>query len=353
MYVEVRNLNKNFGSYKASKNISFGIERGKLIGLLGPSGSGKTTILRIIAGLETADSGEIYIDGKLVNDISPGKRGIGFVFQNYALFRNMTVYQNIAFGLSIKKEDKKYIKERVTELIELIGLKGLEKRYPSQLSGGQKQRVAFARAIAPKPQLLLLDEPFAAIDAKVRKELRTWLKQMIHKLGITSIFVTHDQEEAVEVADEIIITNLGSIEQIGSAVEIYKNPKTTFVATFVGESTIIKDFSEFKAFKRLPSGAKAIIRPEFVEIGRKGEIQSELACDKGTITDISFAGSNWVVTVKIGNTEISGVYSLEKDNLNLGEEVIVLVHRLYLFNDDNKVEIIENNLKSDTTSAYI
>lgn len=133
MYVEVRNLNKNFGSYEASKNISFGIERGKLIGLLGPSGSGKTTILRIIAGLETADSGEIYIDGKLVNDISPGKRGIGFVFQNYALFRNMTVYQNIAFGLSIKKEDKKYIKERVTELIELIGLKGLEKRYPSQL----------------------------------------------------------------------------------------------------------------------------------------------------------------------------------------------------------------------------
>jgi len=205
MYVEVKNLNKSFGSYQASKNVSFGIEKGKLVGLLGPSGSGKTTILRMIAGLETADSGEIYIDGKLVNNIPPGKRGIGFVFQNYALFRNMTVYQNIEFGLSIKKVDKKYTRERVMQLVELIGLKGLEKRYPSQLSGGQKQRVAFARALASKPQLLLLDEPFAAIDAKVRKELRTWLKNMIHKLEITSIFVTHDQEEAVDVADEIII----------------------------------------------------------------------------------------------------------------------------------------------------
>ncbi|MCI1945347.1 sulfate/molybdate ABC transporter ATP-binding protein [Clostridium luticellarii] len=352
MYVEVKNLNKKFGSYRASKNISFEIERGKLIGLLGPSGSGKTTILRIIAGLETADSGEIYIDGKLVNNISPGKRGIGFVFQNYALFRNMTVYENIAFGLSIKKADKGYIKQRVTELIELIGLKGLEKRYPSQLSGGQKQRVAFARAIAPKPQLLLLDEPFAAIDAKVRKELRTWLKQMIHKLGITSIFVTHDQEEAVEVADEIIITNLGSIEQIGSAVEIYKNPKTAFVAKFVGESNIIENFSEFKAFKQLPDGSEAIVRPEFVEIGRKGEMQCELVCDKGVVVDISFAGSNWIVTVKVGDAEVSGIRSLEKDNLHIGEEVVVLVHRLYLFKD-NKVEIIENNVKSDVVSAYI
>lgn len=213
MYVELKNINKTFGNYKASDNVNFTIEQGKLIGLLGPSGSGKTTILRMIAGLETPDSGEIIIDGKVVNDIPASKRGIGFVFQNYALFRYMTVFDNIAFGLKIQKKDKKYIKERVSELVELIGLKGLEKRYPSQLSGGQKQRVAFARALAPNPTLLLLDEPFAAIDAKVRQELRSWLKEMIEKLGVTSIFVTHDQDEAIEVADEIIITNKGRIEQ--------------------------------------------------------------------------------------------------------------------------------------------
>ena len=162
MYVELKNINKSYGDYKASDNVSFGIEKGKLVGLLGPSGSGKTTILRMLAGLETPDSGEIIIDGKVVNDVPASKRGIGFVFQSYALFRYMTVYDNIAFGLRVRKADKKYIDERVRELVELIGLKGLEKRYPAQLSGGQRQRVAFARALAPNPQLLLLDEPFAA-----------------------------------------------------------------------------------------------------------------------------------------------------------------------------------------------
>lgn len=225
MYVELKDINKTFGDYKASDHVSFGIEKGKLIGLLGPSGSGKTTILRMIAGLEQPDSGEIIIDGKVVNDIPASERGIGFVFQSYALFRYMTVYDNVAFGLKVQKADKKYIKSRVMELIELVGLKGLEKRYPSQLSGGQRQRVAFARALAPNPQLLLLDEPFAAIDAKIRQELRTWLKDMIEQLGITSIFVTHDQDEAIEVADEIIITNRGHIEQKGSPVEVYQSPK--------------------------------------------------------------------------------------------------------------------------------
>ena len=176
MYMELKDINKHFNNYKASDHVSFGIEKGKLIGLLGPSGSGKTTILRMIAGLEQPDSGEIIIDGKVVNDVPASKRGIGFVFQNYALFRYMTVYDNIAFGLKVQKVDKKTIDKRVKELIELIGLKGLDKRYPSQLSGGQRQRVAFARALAPNPQLLLLDEPFAAIDAKVRQELRSWLK---------------------------------------------------------------------------------------------------------------------------------------------------------------------------------
>lgn len=215
MYVELKNINKSFGDYKASDNVSFSIEKGKLIGLLGPSGSGKTTILRILAGLEKQDSGDVYINGELVNNQPSSKREIGFVFQNYGLFPYMTVYDNIAYGLKVQKKNKAFIKARVTELLNLVGLPGLEKRYPSQLSGGQKQRIAFARALAPKPQLLLLDEPFAAIDAKVRQELRSWLREMISKIGITSIFVTHDQEEAIEVADEIVITNLGKIEQMG------------------------------------------------------------------------------------------------------------------------------------------
>ena len=205
-YVELHDINKNYGDFQASHQINFGIEKGKLVALLGPSGSGKTTILRMIAGLETPDSGEIKIDGQVVNHIPANKRGIGFVFQSYALFRYMTVYDNIAMGLQIQKVPKQQIRERVTELLDLVSLKGLENRYPNQLSGGQRQRVAFARAIAPNPQLLLLDEPFAAIDAKVRQELRSWLKEMIGKLGITSIFVTHDQDEAMEVADEIGIS---------------------------------------------------------------------------------------------------------------------------------------------------
>ena len=198
MYVELKDINKTFGDYKASDHVSFGIEKGKLIGLLGPSGSGKTTILRMIAGLEQPDSGEIIIDGKVVNDIPASERGIGFVFQSYALFRYMTVYDNFAFGLKVQKADKTYIKKRVTELIELIGLKGLEKRYPSQLSGGQRQRVAFARALAPNPQLLLLDEPFAAIDAKIRQELRTWLKDMIERQ--IRLNATEDVKEFVNEA---------------------------------------------------------------------------------------------------------------------------------------------------------
>jgi sulfate transport system ATP-binding protein len=194
MHISVRQLKKSFGNFQAARNVSFEIEKGKLIGFLGPSGGGKTTILRMLAGLEQPDSGDIYFHGDRVNDLTPQERHIGFVFQNYALFRHMNVYENIAFGLHVKKKSKQEIKNRVTELLELTGLKGLENRLPNQLSGGQRQRVAFARALAPEPQLLLLDEPFAAIDAKVRKELRSWLREMINRVGITTILVTHDQE---------------------------------------------------------------------------------------------------------------------------------------------------------------
>lgn len=244
MYVEMKHIHKTFDGFLASKDVSFGVEKGHLAALLGPSGSGKTTILRMIAGLDRPDSGDILINGKRVNDLPGSKRGIGFVFQNYALFRYMTVAENIAFGLKVQKKSKTEIKDRVEQLLELISMSELGNRYPHQLSGGQRQRVAFARALAPNPQLLLLDEPFAAIDAKVRRELRSWLRKMIRQVGITSIFVTHDQEEAMEVADTIIITNEGSIEQIGIPEDICRNPKTVFVKDFV-------DTKRYEAWKRI------------------------------------------------------------------------------------------------------
>lgn len=242
MYVEMKHINKTFDGFQASDDVGFGIEKGQLAALLGPSGSGKTTILRMIAGLDMPDSGDILINGIRVNDLPGSKRGIGFVFQNYALFRYMTVADNIAFGLQVKKKPKAEIKERVEELLELISMEGLGKRYPHQLSGGQRQRVAFARALAPNPQLLLLDEPFAAIDAKVRRELRTWLRDMIERVGITSIFVTHDQEEAMEVANTVIITNHGRVDQIGTPEEICFHPQTEFVEEFI-------DAKYFEAWK--------------------------------------------------------------------------------------------------------
>ena len=352
MYIEVKNLNKSFGDFKASNDVSFDIEKGNLVALLGPSGSGKTTILRMLAGLETPDSGEIFINGKKVNDISPGEREIGFVFQNYALFRHMTVFDNIAFGLTVKKVKKIDTKKRVSELIELVGLSGLDNRYPHQLSGGQKQRVAFARALAPNPSVLLLDEPFAAIDAKIRKELRNWLKDMIHKLGVTSIFVTHDQEEAIDVADEIIVTNHGIVEQKGTPAEVYKNPTSPFVAHFIGESSIVESAKVFKGFCDIHENKKSIIRPEFIEIGRIEEFTNPLATDKGVIKRISFHGSVWEIVVDVGGCLITGHRSLEKNTLEVGEEIAVLIHRLYLF-DDQETKIVENMLKIDPMPVYI
>lgn len=342
MYVELKDINKTFGDYKASEDVSFGIEKGKLIGLLGPSGSGKTTILRMIAGLETPDSGEIIIDGKVVNQVPPSERKIGFVFQHYALFRYMTVYENIAFGLRVQKEKKQVIDARVRELIRLIGLEGLEKRYPGQLSGGQKQRVAFARALAPRPQLLLLDEPFAAIDAKVRKELRSWLKDMIGKLGITSIFVTHDQEEAIEVADEIIITNKGHIEQKGSPAEIYQNPVTDFSAAFFGEAVIVENYTKFKSFPSISGAHNAIVRPEFIRITKKSEIQKyKSSASEGVVECISFRGSSLEVKVRVGDMVLTANRYLEEAGLKEGERVDVFIYRMFVLKDHQAI-LVEN-----------
>lgn len=342
MYVELKNINKTFGDYKASDNVNFGIEKGRLIGLLGPSGSGKTTILRMIAGLENPDSGEIVIDGKVVNDIPASKRGIGFVFQNYALFRYMTVFDNIAFGLKIQKKSTKFIKERVNELVKLIGLEGLEKRYPSQLSGGQKQRVAFARALAPNPNLLLLDEPFAAIDAKVRQELRSWLKDMIERLGVTSIFVTHDQSEAIEVADEIIITNKGRIEQIGSPIDIYQHPQTAFSASFFGQTTTLDDYTKFKTFDVVDNVDRAVIRPEFVKVTKLSETTAQKASvSVGEVIKTSFRGDNIEIAVKCDGGTVYAYRGLDETPITVGEKVNVFLYRLFITKGD-EVQILRN-----------
>lgn len=353
MYVEMKHIEKQYGDFKASDDVNFGIEKGKLVALLGPSGSGKTTILRMIAGLEEPNAGDIFIDGKRINDIPPAKRGIGFVFQNYALFRYMMVYDNIAFGLEIQKVPKAKIKERVMELIELTGLSGMEKRYPSQLSGGQRQRVAFARALAPNPQVLLLDEPFAAIDAKVRQELRNWLREMIHKVGITSIFVTHDQDEAVEVADEIIVTNHGRIEQVGTPIEIYKTPQTPFVAQFIGRSTVVNHYEQLNGFESVEGASKAVIRPEFVRVSKSGKLEQYMsAAEEGTVEEVVFRGNYLELTINVKGILIKAERSLEKDPVSVGEKVQVLIYRLYIF-DENKTYLMENNAMQERDVFYI
>ena len=242
MGIEVKAISKCFGKFCAVDNVSFEVAEGELVALLGPSGSGKSTILRIIAGLEIPDSGEVFITGRDVTTLTAQQRKVGFVFQHYALFKHMTVQKNIAFGLEIQKRPKKFITEKVDELINLVKLQGYEKQYPAQLSGGQRQRVALARTLATEPAVLLLDEPFGALDLKVRQNLAAWLKELHDKLHITSVFVTHDQSEAIEISDKIVVINRGKVEQVGNAHEVYEYPESRFVASFIGQVNVIDAF---------------------------------------------------------------------------------------------------------------
>ncbi|MFZ6814823.1 sulfate/molybdate ABC transporter ATP-binding protein [Undibacterium sp. Rencai35W] len=244
MSIAVNHLHKKFGSFTALNDVTLDFPNGELTALLGPSGCGKTTLLRIIAGLEHADSGQVLLDGQDASDQHVRERQVGFVFQHYALFKHMTIFENIAFGLRVKpraiRPSEAVIREKVKQLLELVQLDWLADRYPPQLSGGQRQRIALARALAVEPRVLLLDEPFGALDAKVRKELRRWLRRLHDELHVTSIFVTHDQEEALEVADQIVVMNHGQVEQIGAPAEVYQHPASPFVYGFLGNVNLFK-----------------------------------------------------------------------------------------------------------------
>jgi len=239
MAIQVRGVSKRFGDAVALADVDLDVPSGSLTALLGPSGGGKSTLLRVVAGLEVPDSGQVFIDGEDVTGMAPRDRGIGFCFQHYAPFRHMNVWDNVAFGLKVRRRPKPEIKRRVSELLELVRLEGFQKRYPSQLSGGQRQRMALARALAVEPRLLLLDEPFGALDAQVRKELRAWLRRLHDEVHITTVLVTHDQEEAMDVADTLAVINHGRLEQVGSSADLYDNPVNDFVLTFVGPATSI------------------------------------------------------------------------------------------------------------------
>ncbi|MEB3216857.1 MAG: sulfate/molybdate ABC transporter ATP-binding protein [Nostocales cyanobacterium 94392] len=267
MGITVESLTKRFGSFLALDDINLEVKTGSLVALLGPSGSGKSTLLRAIAGLEPSDTGRIYLTGRDATYETVQQRNIGFVFQHYALFKHLTIKQNIAFGLDIRKVNKKQALNRAQELLELVQLSGLGNRYPSQLSGGQRQRVALARALAVQPKVLLLDEPFGALDAKVRKDLRNWLRQLIEQVKVTTVFVTHDQEEAMEVSDEIVVMNQGRIEQVGTPAEVYDHPATSFVMSFIGPVNVIPGSSRLIKNSGFDSSApKVFVRPHDVLI---------------------------------------------------------------------------------------
>ncbi|PDO10764.1 MAG: hypothetical protein BLM47_05355 [Candidatus Reconcilbacillus cellulovorans] len=341
-------LRKSFGKTEVVRDVSFTVEPGRLVALLGPSGGGKSTILRMLAGLEVPDGGEIRFDGRNVTGVPPQEREIGFVFQHYALFRHMTVFDNIAFGLEVRRVAKTDVRRRVAELVALTGLEGLERRLPHQLSGGQKQRVAFARALAPGPKLLLLDEPFAAVDAAVRKTLRAWLKETIVRIGVTTLFVTHDQEEALELADELMIIRDGRLEQQGTPVDVWRNPQTPFVAGFVGEAVRLDGagwaaLPGFAAWK--DEGDYALVRPEFVDImpfggaeaDSGGDRAAESGAESGVVRKIRFCGDRWRLDVEVGGMLLPGYLSSEVEAPSLGSIVGVRVRRLFVCRGDRVV----------------
>ena len=313
-FLKIENVNKSYENYKALNDISVSIEKGEFVCLLGPSGCGKTTLLRVLAGLEDNHEGKIYIGGKDATNLPPDQRNFGIVFQSYALFPNMNVYKNISFGLENRKMKKSEIDSKVKEVLKMVELDGHEKKYPSQLSGGQQQRVAIARSLVLEPEILLLDEPLSALDAKVRESLRAEIKALQRKLQITTILVTHDQEEAVSMADKIVVFNKGNIMQVGNPEEIYYYPKNDFVADFVGKANFIED-----------NGLKKILRPECIKYSTKITANST----KAVVEEIEFRGTIYRVLVSLQNKSNDLIYidiswkEKIKHNIRVGKIIYV------------------------------
>lgn len=350
MTIQVKNISKQYGSFHALQNVSLDVPPGELTALLGPSGSGKTTLLRIIAGLESPDTGNIRYEESDVTKSAVRERNVGFVFQHYALFGHMTIFENIAFGLRVRKWKKDAVQNRVTELLRLIQLEGLGKRFPSQLSGGQRQRVALARALAPQPQILLLDEPFGALDAKVRQELRRWLRHLHDEIGMTSLFVTHDQEEAFEVADRVVVMNKGRIEQNDAPDEVFAHPANAFVMDFLGNVNVFHGraeagrvaaggfdlpFPDYSNSAAQP--ATAYVRPHEMEIDRKPhgprsvEARVERINRSGPLVKLSLVGAD-------GKTPVSVEIDHGRDRelaLSLGDKVFLYPHHVRVFLPQN------------------
>jgi sulfate transport system ATP-binding protein len=354
MSIEVRNINKRFGNFTALNNISLDLPSGELTALLGPSGCGKTTLLRIIAGLEQPDGGNVLFHGKDATGSHVRERKVGFVFQHYALFRHMTVFENVAFGLRVRPRQERpseaEIRRKVHELLELVQLDWIADRYPAQLSGGQRQRIALARALAVEPQVLLLDEPFGALDAKVRKDLRRWLRRLHDELHITSVFVTHDQEEALEVADRVVVLNKGGIEQVGTPDEVYDQPATPFVYQFLGNvnlfhSRVHDGFAKIGELEVAVDGhedtqnaaALAYVRPHDIEIHRTPENGSTFAA---TVVHIHAIGP--IVRLELARADATEYVEAELTRerfrelaLKEGEEIFVKPRSLRVFIDPN------------------
>lgn len=355
MEIEVRGVTKRFGSFTALEDVSLRIPSGELVALLGPSGSGKTTLLRILAGLEVPDAGQVLFDGEDVTGRHPRERRVGFVFQHYALFRHMTVFENIAFGLRVRprslRPSEAEIRRRVEELLHLVRLEGLADRYPHELSGGQRQRVALARALAVEPRVLLLDEPFGALDAQVRMELRRWLRRLHERIGLTSVFVTHDQEEALELADRVAIFHQGRIQQVGTPEEVYEHPATPFVCGFLGQVNLFHGRIQEgcvrigpAAFDLHASGypegtpVVAYARPHEIDVTLEGSDGAHFA---GLVRRILPVGP--VVRLEVdrldGGEPVAvelGRDAYESLGVREGERVFLRLRRLRIFADDRK-----------------
>ncbi len=325
-YLEIKNVDKFYGKFHALKNINLNIEKGEFISFLGPSGCGKTTLLRTISGLEELNSGHIFLKGKDISNLHPSKRNFSIVFQSYALFPNMTVWENIAYGLENKKVPKDIIKNKVLEVLEMVGLAGISGKYPNEMSGGQQQRVALARAIALEPDVLLLDEPLSALDAKVREKLRNDIKMLQKKLNLTTIMVTHDQEEALSVSDKIMVMESGKIMQVGTPREIYEKPQSLFVADFIGKINFLNDGSS--------------IRPEHIKIVSEVDTESENKTIMREIESWEYLGPSYRLFFK-NNKEVLKVEvpcsMIDEKNLYVGSKFLLELDRNHYINFDSRV----------------